>query len=98
MHLTNIYFSMTLKPAISTSNASNYLPRRAPSMTAITFVASPVIRLALKNPERSIELLEPKIEEILTFYEGYLAEFDIYTLAIAYNIKGEIEKRDNLLA
>ena len=54
--------------------------------------------LSTDNPERSIELLEPKIEEILTFYEGHLAEFDIYTLAIAYKIKGEIEKRDNLLA
>jgi hypothetical protein len=53
--------------------------------------------LSMGNPERSIEILEPIIDEIPVFYEDYPAEFDIYTLAIAYNIKGEFEKRDHFL-
>lgn len=54
--------------------------------------------LSMGYPERSIEVLEPRIDEILAVYEIYPAEFDMYTLAIAYNLKGEFEKRDNFLA
>lgn len=54
--------------------------------------------LSMGHPDRSIELLEPRADEILAVYEPYPAEFDIYTLAIAYNLKGEFEKRDDFLA
>ena len=54
--------------------------------------------LAVGNPERSIELLEPRIGEDFVFFADGGNEFDIFTLAIAYDQIGEIEKRDNILA
>lgn len=53
--------------------------------------------LAMGNPERSIELLEPKFEQ--GFVSNSRSGTDaVLTLAVAYGLKGEIEKRDNLLA
>jgi len=54
--------------------------------------------LSMGHPERSIEILESKTGEGLAFSSDTGTDFDILTLAIAYNMQGEIEKRDGYLA
>jgi TolB-like protein/tetratricopeptide (TPR) repeat protein len=54
--------------------------------------------LTMRNYERSIELLEPMIDNEFALTSERATDFDILTLATAYGLTGEIEKRDHILA
>jgi hypothetical protein len=54
------------------------------------------------KPQRCIELLEPEMQNLfdldIAFFDSSTVGVDRYSLAIAYGMQGEIEKRDQALS
>jgi len=58
--------------------------------------------LSMGKPQRCIELLEPEMQNLfdldIAFFDSSTVGVDRYSLAIAYGMQGEIEKRDQALS